>query len=277
MKRWNIEQEGGEVMSPRVGSSAVNSAANSLDNPLDNLLVSSLDRSGGPGLFSLLARRETGETTVAWGIKNADHLQLQAERTGEGSPLGNGEYPAARNAPIPPRVHNAIPLSAPTPSPQTPVSLDNTIIAICNELEPFGEVPEESPMIWQSIQRIIEALEASRASRTMREQLTSVLYTSEFVRLTESWEEEGITLAKPQPPATEDITPGFGYDNVPPDDVFPGRYWFQAQWIRRRSHRANTGQSRGENGSHQTKKGVADGGGRTEEIFGQKGGYVEGV
>ncbi|KAG0130742.1 hypothetical protein HOY82DRAFT_561759 [Tuber indicum] len=143
----------------------------------------------------------------AWDLEKAVGFQVQVRGARDNSPTDQ-EYPAPSDEGIIPREHNLPSRSVGPPSPQPSAlplpSIPNDSM-VCDEPEGYDRAHEENLATWRKIHSISKALEASRGSRVMRNQLASLLYTNGLVSLIQSWEEAGFMSrgkASLPPPST---------------------------------------------------------------------------
>lgn len=213
-ERDRAKRRNSDAVAEEESPGVVSLAGNSVANPRDSYLVGSLDRRGGLRPSSFPIKIEASKMKAEQRLDRSVGLRLQIE--GPGSfPGGNGEFQSGPDSLFPPTAQDALLFSTPIAPRQIPVSLENAIMTTSNSFETCEEEPDDSPMIWHTIQRIVQALEASRSSRAMREQLAGALYTSDFIRLTDNWEAAGIIAhSKPLLPPTANIAT---LSTLPPD------------------------------------------------------------
>ncbi|PWW75801.1 hypothetical protein C7212DRAFT_201952 [Tuber magnatum] len=206
VRRWSTGQSSEETGSQEISSPP----ENSVDGTDTNGLSQKTDQS-------------------AWGLEKAVGFRVQVRGTRDNSP-SDQEYPAPSGEGITSREHNPPPRLAEPPSPQPstlplPPIPDDSMV--CDEPESYDRV-HESLASWHKIHSISKALEASRGSRVMRNQLASLLYTNELVSLIQSWEEAGFMArgkASLPPPSTAEQQTGIPtpLSGTPSSEsVFPG-------------------------------------------------------
>ncbi|RPA96016.1 hypothetical protein L873DRAFT_1829629 [Choiromyces venosus 120613-1] len=190
VRRWSTGQDSEEMGSQGISSPPENSVDGTNTNGLSQKASQS-----------------------AWGLEKAVGFQVQVRGTRDNTP-SDQEYPTPSDEGIMSRQHNLPSRLVALPSPQPsalplPSIPDDPMVS--DEPESYDRAHEENLAIWHKIHSISRALEASRGSRVMRNQLTSLLYTNELVSLIQAWEEAGFMSREkaslpPPPPMAEQQT-----------------------------------------------------------------------